>query len=142
MTLGEKITQLRKKQNLTAEKLSKNLQITRQTLFNWENDITNPDINQAKQIASYFNISLDDLTNNQLKINCNKKNILTNLIGKKCYIAVETDDYNELYDTLCTIIETNQDWMKISYKEKKQTVEKLIDIDLISAIKIIEEEQN
>ena len=46
MTLGNKIVELRKKRNLTQEQLSEKLGITRQTLSNWEKDITNPDIIQ------------------------------------------------------------------------------------------------
>lgn len=67
---------------LTQEQLSEKLGITRQTLLNWENNTTNPDILQVKNIAVFFKISLDDLTDNKLEINCSKKNVLVTLIGK------------------------------------------------------------
>ena len=40
MTLGEKIIELRKKDNLTQEKLADKLGISRQTIVNWESDST------------------------------------------------------------------------------------------------------
>lgn len=36
MTLGEKIIELRKKKGLTQENLAEQLNISRQTLLNWE----------------------------------------------------------------------------------------------------------
>ncbi len=138
MTLGKKIIELRKKHNLTQEKLSEELKVTRQTLSNWENDITNPDIIQAKNIASYFNISLDDLTNSKLKINCTKKNILSNLIGKNCYIDIVSDDYDEVFNRVCTVIDTSNEFIKFSFKDKNRIIEKLIDTSLITSIKVID----
>ena len=56
MTLGQKITELRKSQSLTQERLSEKLGVSRQTIANWEADSTNPDINQAKAIAELFQV--------------------------------------------------------------------------------------
>ncbi len=141
MTLGKKIIELRKKCDLTQERLSEELNISRQTLSNWENDITSPDIIQAKNIANFFKISLDDLLDNKLEINCSKKNILSNLIGKTCYIDMISDD-DETYEKLCTILDVNNEFIKFSFKEKKNTIEKLVDIDLISSFRIIESDRD
>lgn len=62
MTIGKKILELRKKANLSQEDLAQELGITRQTISNWELDISSPDIKQAKEIAIFFHTSLDDLT--------------------------------------------------------------------------------
>ena len=140
MTLGNKIVELRKKQNLTQEQLSEKLGVTRQTLSNWEKDITNPDITQAKNIASFFKISLDDLTDNKLEINCSKKNILSNLVEKNCYLDVLSDDYNEVFGKLCTILEVNDEFVKFSFKDKNKVIEKLVDINLITSFRIVESE--
>lgn len=64
MTIGEKIVELRKKNKMSQEKLANKLEITRQTLSNYENDITHPDLNQAKKISEVFSISLDELIDN------------------------------------------------------------------------------
>lgn len=63
--LGNKIIELRKKAKLSQEQLAEKIEVTRQTISNWELGETNPDIVQAKKIAETFNISLDELTNNE-----------------------------------------------------------------------------
>lgn len=140
MTLGDKIIELRKKKKITQEQLSEKLGITRQTLSNWENNTTNPDIIQAKNIAKFFKISLDDLTDNKIEINCSRKNVLMNLIGKKCYLDMLSDDYNEIFGKVCTILEASPDFVKFSFKDKKQTIEKLVDLNLITSFRVVESE--
>ena len=142
MTLGNKIVELRKKRNLTQEQLSEKLGITRQTLSNWEKDITNPDIIQAKNIASFFKITLDDLTDNKLEINCSKKNILCNLVNKNCNLDMLSDDYNEVFGRVCTILEANDEFVKFSFKDKSKVIEKLVDINLITSFRVVESEND
>lgn len=67
MNLGEKILNLRKEAKLSQEQLAEKLGVTRQTISNWELNETSPDINQAKDLSKVFNISLDELTNNDIK---------------------------------------------------------------------------
>ena len=64
MTIGNKIENLRKKKKISQEKLAELLGISRQTLSNYENDITSPDLNQAKKICEIFDASLDELIGN------------------------------------------------------------------------------
>lgn len=68
MNIGEKIIQLRKEKNISQEKLSEMIGITRQTLSNWESNITSPDLKQTKKITEIFSISLDELTDNKKKL--------------------------------------------------------------------------
>ena len=68
MNIGEKIVKLRKENNISQEKLSEMIRVTRQTLSNWESDITSPDLKQTKKISEIFNISLDELTGNKKKL--------------------------------------------------------------------------
>lgn len=142
MTLENKIVELRKKRNLTQEQLSEKLGITRQTLSNWEKGITNPDIIQAKNISSFFKITLDDLTDNKLEINCSKKNILCNLVNKNCNLDMLSDDYNEVFGKVCTILEANDEFVKFSFKDKNKVIEKLVDINLITSFRIVESEND
>lgn len=64
MELGNKILELRKKHNITQEELAEKIGVTRQTISKWELGETHPDINQAKKLSMIFNISLDELVNN------------------------------------------------------------------------------
>ncbi len=68
MNIGEKIIELRKSRNISQEKLSEMVGVTRQTLSNWESNITSPDLKQTKKISEIFNVSLDELTGNKRKM--------------------------------------------------------------------------
>lgn len=61
MDLGKKIIEMRKNKNLSQEQLAETLNVSRQTISNWENGRFYPDIDALVKISKYFNISLDDL---------------------------------------------------------------------------------
>lgn len=67
MNLGNKIMTLRKKNNLSQEDLAEKVGVTRQTISKWELEETTPDINQAKKLSMIFNVSLDELVNNDVE---------------------------------------------------------------------------
>ena len=66
MELGNKILELRKKENLSQEQLAEKMNVTRQTISNWELNETTPDIKQAKELSRLFKVSLDELTDNDM----------------------------------------------------------------------------
>lgn len=65
--IGNKILELRKKLNLSQEELAEKVGVTRQTISKWELGETSPDLKQAKELSKIFNVSLDELTNNDIK---------------------------------------------------------------------------
>lgn len=67
MEIGNKILELRKELNLSQEQLAEKIGVTRQTISKWELNETSPDIKQAKELSKVFNISLDELTGNNIK---------------------------------------------------------------------------
>ena len=67
MEIGNKISELRKKNNLSQEALAEKIGVTRQTISKWELGETSPDIKQAKELSKVFNVSLDELTDNDIK---------------------------------------------------------------------------
>lgn len=66
MNLENNIVNLRKKNNLSQEELAELIGVTRQTISNWELGETSPDIKQAKSLSKVFNVSLDELTDNDI----------------------------------------------------------------------------
>lgn len=66
MTIGEKIIEKRKNIKYSQEKLADILGITRQTLSNWESNITSPDLKQSKKLCEVFEISMDELVDNDI----------------------------------------------------------------------------
>ena len=66
MNLGNKMVNLRKKNNLSQEELAEKIGVTRQTISKWELEETTPDIKEAKELSKVFGISLDELTSNDI----------------------------------------------------------------------------
>lgn len=56
-----RLKELRKKANLKLEDVANMLGVSYQTISNWENGITEPDIQSIKKIASHFNVTTDYL---------------------------------------------------------------------------------
>ena len=56
MEIGNKISELRKKNNLSQEALAEKIGVTRQTISKWELGETSPDIKQAKELSKVFNV--------------------------------------------------------------------------------------
>lgn len=67
MKIGDKILELRKNTKMSQEKLAEKLDVTRQTISNWELGQTLPDIEQTKEISKIFNITLDELIDHDVK---------------------------------------------------------------------------
>ena len=67
MEIGNNIMKLRKKNNLSQEELAEKVGVARQTISKWELGETSPDIKQSKTLSKIFNVSLDELVDNDIK---------------------------------------------------------------------------
>lgn len=79
MDIGKRIREYRKIYNLSQEQLADKIFVSRQTVSNWENDKTYPDIQIIVSLSILFNVSLDelireDLEEMKMKISNNKAN--------------------------------------------------------------------
>ena len=61
MRLGNEIKDKRLKLRLTQDQVSQELHISRQTLSNWENNKTLPDIQSLISLSNLYGLSLDEL---------------------------------------------------------------------------------
>lgn len=146
MSVGSKIAELRKKFNFTQEKLAEKIGVSRQTVANWEKDVTSPDLGQAILLSENLKVSLDELADNNTEITCrdNSDNrLLKRLIGKTCYLALkeEFEDPYLCYTVSVKVLDIRNDFMKIEYLNNKENCTRLIDIDLVSSIKAVKEEE-
>ena len=66
MKLGEKIFELRKKYGLSQEQLAEKVNVTRQTISNWELGETSPNPEQLKLLSKELNVSIDELLDNDI----------------------------------------------------------------------------
>ena len=67
MKLGEKILFLRKKKGLSQEALGERIDVTRQTISNWELGETQPNPEQLKLLSKELNVSIDELLDNDVQ---------------------------------------------------------------------------
>ena len=61
MEIGNQIKQHRATLNLSQEELAEQIYVTRQTLSNWENGKTYPDVNSLLRLSDAFGVTLDEL---------------------------------------------------------------------------------
>lgn len=68
MQLGQTIQNIRKEKNLTQEQFAELFHVTRQTISNWENEKSYPDLFTLIAISDNFNISLDKMLKEDIKM--------------------------------------------------------------------------
>ena len=68
MEIGSQIKKLRNALGLSQEELAEKIYVTRQTISNWENERSYPDIHSLLTLSSLFEISLDQLIKGDIEI--------------------------------------------------------------------------
>ena len=68
MNIGNQISAIRKEQQLTQEQFRSLFHVTRQTVSNWENVKSYPDLQMLIDISNQFEISLDTLIKEDSKM--------------------------------------------------------------------------
>lgn len=148
MSLGLKIAEGRKKQNLTQEQLAELLNVTRQSVSRWEQDTTYPEMDKLVRLAEVLNVSCDyllkdnvmeDTAENAGKIDINHATrLLTGMVGKTVRLSFIGDDDMDLLARDCVIREVEGQWMHVEYKKGKNIETKLVSISEIFSIMIVD----
>lgn len=101
MSLGEKISKIRKKNNMTQEQLATMLDVSRQTISKWETDAVFPETEKLIKLSKIFECSLDYLLNNtnpdysyqnDIRIFSNQNSDYGKFIGAWCNIDLRNWD--------------------------------------------------
>lgn len=74
MKLGEQIKKYRTELSLSQEELAEKCFVSRQSISNWENDKTYPDINSLLLLSEVFSVSLDQLVKGDVEMMKNEIN--------------------------------------------------------------------
>lgn len=98
MDLGSKILELRKKQQLSQEKLGEKVGVTRQTISNWELNETLPDTKQLIALSQVLLISIDELVGN------NTQNLLEQKVEKVEEKITTNNNLTKLIIALITLV--------------------------------------
>lgn len=67
MEIGKQIKKYRSEFSLSQEEFANKIYVTRQTVSNWENDKSYPDINSLVLMAEVFGVSLDSLVKGDIE---------------------------------------------------------------------------
>lgn len=68
MQLGKHIKQLRHEKSLSQEKLAEMVYVSRQTISNWENDKSYPDINSLVLLSQVLDVTIDQLIKEDIEM--------------------------------------------------------------------------
>ena len=68
MELGKQIKKHRQEAHLSQEELANRVYVSRQTISNWENDKSYPDVNSLVLLSEIFQISLDKLIKGDIEV--------------------------------------------------------------------------
>lgn len=66
MSFGSNLVNLRKQKGWSQDELADNLNLSRQAVSKWENDLSMPDVDNVKKISKVFSVGIDDLLNNDV----------------------------------------------------------------------------
>jgi len=89
MKFNEKLKEYRKIFGLSQEKLAEKLNVSRQVITKWENDIGLPEISNLKCVAKLFGVSVDYLLDEE-------RNIEYPILREE--IILDKNNYNNRYD--------------------------------------------
>ncbi len=68
MELGSQIKKYRNQNNWSQEELAEKIYVSRQSISNWENEKSYPDIHSIVSLSTVFNVSLDELIKGDVEI--------------------------------------------------------------------------
>ena len=120
MTLGQKLKEIRKRFGLSQEQLAEIMNVSRQAITKWENDLGLPDVSNLQELSKVFGITVDYLLNdeNQLPALSMKKELDKNKYKNK--LTMYNEVLNEYYP---------EPWEVYGLRREKKMnmIEKIID---------------
>lgn len=84
MNIGIKLKERRKENNITQEQIADMVHVSRQTISNWENGKSYPDIESLLLLGDIYNVSLDELIKGDVEFM--KKEVEKNVVKNYVYM--------------------------------------------------------
>ncbi len=145
--LGNKIASQRKNLGMTQTEMAEKLSVTRQTVSRWEAGSVLPDIDKIADIASLLQVSCDYLLKDEIEKETDlpagriSSRLLEQVKGKKVRLTFFDEEADiDLFNTDCTVIDFEGNWMKAAAETRKGTIEKLIPLSSVCAIEFREDD--
>lgn len=147
MSMGARLAQARRGQNLTQEQLAEKLGVTRQAVSRWESDTAYPETDKIVRMAALFGVSCDYLlgVSNEPELAGDKPpspvtRLLREAVGKKVQLAFyEEDDF--IFCDYARILDFDRGWANVEFvrekKDKRET--RLIPLSSVRTITLLPE---
>ena len=110
MNFSEKLLKMRKEQKLSQEELADKLDVTRQSVSKWESGQTYPEMDKLLAICKIFNCTLEELTNDEIKVEEFNKESKINIVElildyiKRTYNYFANISFKEFIKVLLTMV--------------------------------------
>ena len=78
--IGRFIAELRKEKNMTQQELADKLRVTDRAISHWENGRRLPDISLLKELAAFFNVTIDEIISGKRMTEDEQKELLNDSI--------------------------------------------------------------
>lgn len=148
MSLGNKLAEARKKQNLTQEQLAERLGVTRQAVSRWESDAAYPETDKIVRMAQILEVSCDYLL--QDSVNETGKpavspvtRLLKQAQGKRVRLTFYEDDGMPIVHDWCVIQDFDGTWANVEVvvnrKKPQRNEVRLIPLSSISTITFLKD---
>ena len=150
MSMGARLAQARRGQNLTQEQLAEKLGVTRQAVSRWESDTAYPETDKIVRMAALFGVSCDYLLGVSSepapagdKPPSPVTRLLREAVGKKILLAFyEEDDF--IFCDWCQILDFDGGWANVEFVRGKKNREdkretRLIPLSSIRTITLLPE---
>lgn len=148
MSMGSKLAQARRKNNLTQEQLAEKLGVTRQAVSRWESDAAYPETDKIVRLSQLLGVSCDWLLQEGEEASAPSggtapalvTRLLAQAAGRKVQLAFYDNEGSPIYDW-CVIREFDGAWANVEFvKEKKdQRESRLIPLSSIRSITFVKE---
>ncbi len=146
INLGEKMARKRKDLGMTQTDFAEKLSVSRQTVSRWEAGSVLPDIDKITDIAGLLGVSCDYLLNDEVTdepghiVSGPVSRLLRDALGKTVRLHFfDGDGDADFFNTDCTIVDFEGNWMKVTAETKKGPIEKLIPVSSVLSVEYKEE---
>lgn len=148
MSLGNKLAEARKRQNLTQEQLAEKLDVTRQAVSRWESDAAYPETDKIVRMAQILEVSCDYLLQDGVDeegkpVKSPVTRLLKQAQGKRVKLTFYEGDGMPIVHDWCVIQDFDGSWANVEVVVNKRRPEKnevrLIPLSAISTVTFLKD---
>ena len=148
MSLGNKLAEARKKQNLTQEQLAEQLGVTRQAVSRWESDTAYPETDKIVRMAQILEVSCDYLLQDGVDekgkpVTSPVTRLLKQAKGRRVKLTFYESDGMPVVHDWCVIQDFDGGWANMEVVRNQKKPEKnevrLIPLSAISTITFLKD---